>query len=85
MNVRRFQSVVHSLKMCIKNYCTLSEQVYATQIKNATVVCTNHLTPEIKLHLITEQCKLWHLPVDQCQFNDPFWAFYWPGGQAISR
>jgi len=71
--------------MVFKHYCTTSEQSYVAQILNATVVCTNHLTPEIKLHLITEQCKLWHLPADQCQFDDPFWAFYWPGGQAISR
>lgn len=73
------------MKIISKSYCTHSEQYYAEQIKNATVECTNHLTPEIKLHLITEQCKLWHSPVYECQFNDPFWAFYWPGGQAISR
>lgn len=81
----RFQFTKHSLKMIFKHYCSTSEQAYMAQILNATVVCTNHLTPEIKLHLITEQCKLWHLPADQCQFDDPFWAFYWPGGQAISR
>jgi len=80
-----FRKIVFSIKTHIKNYYTPSEQIYAAQIKNTTVICTNHLTPEIKLHLITEQCKLWHLPIDQCLFNDPFWAFYWPGGQAISR
>lgn len=79
------RSVVRATKTILKNYCTHSDQFRATQIKNATIVSSDHLTPEIKLHLITEQCKLWHSPADQCQFNDPFWAFYWPGGQAISR
>lgn len=81
----RFPNVINSVKTIIsKNYCTCNE-LYATQIRNATVVCTDHLTPEIKLHLITKKCQLWHSPADQCQFEDPFWAFYWPGGQAISR
>lgn len=81
-----FRSIIsYSIKTICKSYNSSCEQHYANQIKNATIVCTNHLTPEIKLHLITEQCKLWHLPADYCPFNDPFWAFYWPGGQAISR
>lgn len=73
------------MKTIFKNYFTSNELFYVKQIINATTICTNHLTPEIKLHLITEQCKLWHSPADQCDFDDPFWAFYWPGGQAISR
>lgn len=77
--------MLHSIKTIFKRYYTTSELLYTAQIKNTTVVCQNHLTPEIKLHLITAQCELWHLPADQCQFVDPFWAFYWPGGQAISR
>lgn len=81
----RYHRIIDSIKIISKNYSTRSEQYYGKQIRNATVVCTNHLTPEIKLHLITEQCKLWHSPANECQFNDPFWAFYWPGGQAISR
>lgn len=80
----KFRNLFYPIKTTYKHYSS-SEQFYAQQIKNSTIVCTNHLTPEIKLHLITEQCKLWHLPADQCQFVDPFWAFYWPGGQAISR
>ncbi|VVC25624.1 Hypothetical protein CINCED_3A024191 [Cinara cedri] len=83
MNVR-LQFIVNSMKTIFKNYCTPSE-LYAKKIKDLTVISTNHLTPEIKLYLITEQCKLWHSPADQCEFDDPFWAFYWPGGQAISR
>ncbi|XP_025408191.1 electron transfer flavoprotein beta subunit lysine methyltransferase-like isoform X3 [Sipha flava] len=84
MNLR-CQKIKNYAKTVFNSYCSSNELLYATQIKNTTTVCTNHLTPEIKLYLINDQCKLWHLPVDQCPFNDPFWAFYWPGGQAISR
>ncbi|CAD7013460.1 unnamed protein product [Ceratitis capitata] len=59
-------------------------------IQEETKISRDHLTPEIALHLITPQCRLFHEPVPA--FNtkklfkeDPFWAFYWPGGQAISR
>ncbi|CAG5116186.1 unnamed protein product [Candidula unifasciata] len=50
-----------------------------------TKLCRNHLTPELKLHLITQECHLWKAGVDNCPFEDPFWAFYWPGGQALTR
>lgn len=54
-------------------------------IHKYTVISTDHLTPEIKLHIITPKCTLWHIPADDSPFRDPYWAFYWPGGQAISR
>ncbi|XP_054737586.1 electron transfer flavoprotein beta subunit lysine methyltransferase-like [Anastrepha obliqua] len=55
-----------------------------------TKISRDHLTPEIALHLITPECRLFHEPVpavDSAKLfkGDPFWAFYWPGGQAISR
>lgn len=57
-------------------------------IEGYTVISNQHMTPEIKLRLITRECKVWNQPV----YNDtphplgePFWAFYWPGGQALSR
>ena len=46
---------------------------------------THHLTPEIKLNLITPECQLWNSTNADKPFKDPFWAFYWPGGQVISR
>ncbi|XP_037912019.1 electron transfer flavoprotein beta subunit lysine methyltransferase-like isoform X2 [Hermetia illucens] len=53
------------------------------------MISKNHLTPEISLHLITSECKLFHEPVcegtERVFDNDPFWGFYWPGGQALSR
>lgn len=57
-------------------------------ISRETEITTNHLTPELKLHLITEKCRLFHSTSDQLSshpFVDPFWGFYWPGGQAITR
>ncbi|CAH0714792.1 unnamed protein product, partial [Brenthis ino] len=44
-----------------------------------------HLTPEIVLRLITPSCHLWSSPVEESPFIDPFWGFYWPGGQATAR
>lgn len=43
------------------------------------------LVPEIKLHLITPQCSLWRSPPEDCPVSDPYWAFFWPGGQALCR
>ncbi|XP_060076048.1 electron transfer flavoprotein beta subunit lysine methyltransferase-like [Ylistrum balloti] len=54
-------------------------------IKEITEVSRDHLTPEIALHLLTPNCPLWHSRGDECPFPDPFWAFYWPGGQALTR
>lgn len=57
-------------------------------IMKETEVTTNHLTPELKLHLITENCRLFHSTSEQIStmpFTDPFWGFYWPGGQAVTR
>jgi Predicted methyltransferase len=57
----------------------------ARVIKHHTVITTDHMTPEIKLHLITPSCALWTAKQDNVPFQDPFWAFYWPGGQALAR
>ncbi|XP_030846997.1 electron transfer flavoprotein beta subunit lysine methyltransferase-like, partial [Strongylocentrotus purpuratus] len=54
-------------------------------ITRHTQATRDHLTPEIELRLITRECPLWHETTDQCPFTDPFWAFYWPGGQALTR
>ncbi|XP_070572562.1 electron transfer flavoprotein beta subunit lysine methyltransferase-like [Ptychodera flava] len=54
-------------------------------IHQNTKISINHLTPEIKLRLITPECKLWTSPHEDCHVSDPFWAFYWPGGQVLTR
>lgn len=59
------------------------------QIEENTKITRNHLTPEIALRLITPECRLFHEPItdesERIFENDPFWGFYWPGGQALSR
>ncbi|XP_077117424.1 electron transfer flavoprotein beta subunit lysine methyltransferase [Ranitomeya variabilis] len=54
-------------------------------ILHNTEVVTEHLTPEIKLLLLTPRCKYWHLPPEHWPYGDPYWAIYWPGGQALAR
>lgn len=55
-------------------------------IKKHTKLSQEHMTPEISLNLITKDCSLWNAKMDQpLPFCDPFWAFYWPGGQVLSR
>ena len=54
-------------------------------IKENTEISRDHLTPEIALHLITPNCKLWTALDGDIIFPDPFWAFYWPGGQVLTR
>ncbi|KAK3793315.1 hypothetical protein RRG08_042257 [Elysia crispata] len=50
-----------------------------------TRLSRDHLTPELILHLITPACHLWHASLENSPLDDPFWAFYWPGGQALTR
>ncbi|CAJ0594078.1 unnamed protein product [Cylicocyclus nassatus] len=57
----------------------------AKWILRNTLISRESLTPEIRLRLITEQSSLWRSDPDLCPFVDPFWAIYWPGGQAITR
>lgn len=60
----------------------------AARILQHTVVAGSVLVPELKLHLITEDCALWHGPEQaavDAGMADPFWAFCWPGGQALAR
>lgn len=58
-------------------------------IANETEVSKNHLTPEIKLRLITNRCSIWNARENDAKLvqlgMEPFWGFYWPGGQALTR
>ncbi|KPP64652.1 hypothetical protein Z043_116982 [Scleropages formosus] len=54
-------------------------------LENTEVVSGNSLTPEISLRLFTPNCKFWHERAELWPFADPFWAIYWPGGQALAR
>jgi len=66
------------------------------EILQNTEITRNHLTPELKLFLLTQNCPLYHKPVSEREdgrfssltknvFQDPYWSMYWPGGQALTR
>jgi predicted nicotinamide N-methyase len=51
-------------------------------------VATLPLVPEVRLRLITEECALWRASEKEAAalgFVEPYWAFAWPGGQALAR
>jgi predicted nicotinamide N-methyase len=57
-------------------------------IQSQTVLATPPLTPEIKLHLATEITPIWEATEATLEANNlppPYWAFAWPGGQALTR
>ncbi|XP_033219431.1 electron transfer flavoprotein beta subunit lysine methyltransferase-like isoform X2 [Belonocnema kinseyi] len=65
-------------------------------ILNNTEISQDHLTPELKLHLLTPNCPLYHAAEtsqstnanqarEKKYFQDPFWSIYWPGGQVLTR
>ncbi|MEW5848418.1 MAG: 50S ribosomal protein L11 methyltransferase [Myxococcota bacterium] len=57
-------------------------------VQRETRVTTPPLCPELRLHLVTPETRLWRAPqaeVDALGVGLPFWAFCWPGGQALAR
>jgi predicted nicotinamide N-methyase len=60
----------------------------AARIAGETVVTAPSLVPELRLHLITHDCRLWHAgekEAAEAGLPEPYWAFAWPGGQALAR
>uniref|UniRef100_G3PJQ4 Electron transfer flavoprotein beta subunit lysine methyltransferase n=1 Tax=Gasterosteus aculeatus TaxID=69293 RepID=G3PJQ4_GASAC len=53
--------------------------------ENTEIVGQRTLTPEFKLRLFTPNCRFWTEKPELWPFDDPYWAIYWPGGQALSR
>jgi predicted nicotinamide N-methyase len=57
-------------------------------IRGNTVQGTAPLVPEIVLHLASEITPIWQATEDWLReraVQPPFWAFAWPGGQALAR
>ncbi len=53
-----------------------------------TVIARAPLVPEIALHLATEITPIWQATeawLAEHNIEPPFWAFAWPGGQALAR
>ena len=47
------------------------------------------LVPELTLSILSSANPLWHIPYEEAMQkldrSDPWWAFLWPGSQALSR
>jgi len=60
----------------------------AAFIRAHTAVSCAPLVPEIRLHLASEITPIWQATEDWLQragIEPPFWAFAWPGAQALAR
>ncbi|CAN2387218.1 Electron transfer flavoprotein beta subunit lysine methyltransferase [Pristimantis euphronides] len=69
--------------MCAAQYT--SATYLQSFIVQHTEVVTEHLTPEVNLLLLTPRCRYWHRRPEHWPYGDPYWAVYWPGGQALAR
>lgn len=57
-------------------------------IRAHTVLTTAALVPEVSLHLASAITPIWQASeawLRQANVEPPFWAFAWPGGQAMAR
>lgn len=57
-------------------------------IRAQTKIARPSLVPELKLHLATEISPIWRATqteLDDLGLPPPYWAFCWPGGQAVTR
>jgi predicted nicotinamide N-methyase len=57
-------------------------------VRANTVVASAPLVPELSLHLASEITPIWQATenwLQQKNTEPPFWAFAWPGGQALAR
>ena len=60
----------------------------AAFVRAHTVLSHAALVPEIALHLASEITPIWHATEDWLaarNVDPPYWAFAWPGGQALAR
>ena len=67
---------------------SLDEENFAAFIAANTKIVSPPLVPEIKLRLATEITPIWQATETELQeigIPPPFWAFCWPGGQALAR
>jgi predicted nicotinamide N-methyase len=60
----------------------------AAFIRRQTAIANPPLVPEIRLHLATEITPIWQATeatLEREGLPPPYWAFAWPGGQALAR
>jgi predicted nicotinamide N-methyase len=66
----------------------MADNNFSPFIRDNTEPVSVPLVPEIRLHLATEVTPLWHATersLERSQLSPPYWAFAWPGGQALAR
>ena len=66
----------------------LPPQAAEAFIRANTVLATAPHVPEIRLHLATQITPIWQATetwLAEHNVEPPFWAFAWPGGQALAR
>jgi len=57
-------------------------------VRAETIIASPPLVPEIRLHLASEIVPLWQATethLTERGVPPPYWAFAWPGGQALAR
>jgi predicted nicotinamide N-methyase len=60
----------------------------AAFVRANTAILHAALVPEIALHMATEVVPIWRATEDwlaERNVDPPYWAFAWPGGQALAR
>jgi predicted nicotinamide N-methyase len=60
----------------------------AAFVHSQTRIAQSAFVPEIRLHLADEMTPIWRATqkeLDDFGVPPPFWAFCWPGGQALTR
>lgn len=61
---------------------------HAAFIRASTALARPPLVPEIVLHLASEITPIWQATeawLERSGVDPPYWAFAWPGGQALAR
>uniref|UniRef100_A0A3Q0RKY2 Electron transfer flavoprotein beta subunit lysine methyltransferase n=1 Tax=Amphilophus citrinellus TaxID=61819 RepID=A0A3Q0RKY2_AMPCI len=69
----------------LSNVYPPAERIRKFITENTELTGEQSLTPEIRLRLFTPSCRFWRERPELWPFDDPYWAIYWPGGQALSR
>ncbi|AWP08766.1 putative protein N-lysine methyltransferase METTL20 isoform 2 [Scophthalmus maximus] len=72
-------------RRCLSNSCRPDEHLRSFIAENTEAAGGESLTPEIRLRLFTPKCRFWRERPELWPFDDPYWAIYWPGGQALTR
>ncbi|XP_041852121.1 electron transfer flavoprotein beta subunit lysine methyltransferase [Melanotaenia boesemani] len=83
--VKRFFKLHTVTDRRISKACHSDEHIRSFIRENTQITGQQSLTPEIKLRLFTPDCRFWRERPELWPFDDPYWAIYWPGGQAVSR